>query len=129
MSIDVEYAIKKDIRNNPVVRQVDVQQKREFLTTSFLAGLIMAMGIFAAWQHFQIVTIGYDTQKLQEARAAEEALNRRLRLEVETLRAPQRIEDLALRKLHMTAPLPKDTLVVERATPTAPDQAIVAAVR
>jgi cell division protein FtsL len=129
MSIDVEYAIKKDIRNNPVVRQVDAQQKREFLTTSFLAGLIMAMGIFAAWQHLQIVTTGYDTQKLQEARAAEEALNRRLRLEVETLRAPQRIEDLALRKLHMTAPLPKDTLVVERATPTAPDQAIVAAVR
>jgi cell division protein FtsL len=129
MSIDVEYAIKKNIRNNPVVRQVDVQQKREFLTTSFLAGLIMAMGIFAAWQHFQIVTIGYDTQKLQEARAAEEALNRRLRLEVETLRAPQRIEDLALRKLHMTTPLPKDTLVVERATPTAPDQAIVAAAR
>jgi len=129
MSIDVEYAIKKDVRNNPIVRQVDTHQKREFLTTSILAGLIMAMGIFAAWQHFQIVTTGYDTQKLQEARAAEETLNRRLRLEVETLRAPQRIEELALRKLHMTAPLAKDTLVVERATPTAPDQAIVAAVR
>ena len=31
MSIDVEYAIKKDIRNNPVVREVDTRQKREFL--------------------------------------------------------------------------------------------------
>src|SRR5262245_24082389 len=103
MSIDVEYAIRKDIRNNPIVREVDTQQKREFLTTSILAGLIMVMGIFAAWQHFQIVKTGYDTQKLQETRAAEETLNRRLRLEVETLRAPQRIEELALRKLHMTA--------------------------
>ena len=30
MSIDLEYAIKKDIRNNPVVREIDLQQKREF---------------------------------------------------------------------------------------------------
>ena len=29
MKIDVEYAIKKDVRNNPVVRGVDVQQRRE----------------------------------------------------------------------------------------------------
>ena len=30
MNIDLEYAIKKDIRNNPVVREIDTQQKREF---------------------------------------------------------------------------------------------------
>jgi cell division protein FtsL len=129
MSIDVEYAIKKDIRNNPVVREVDAQQKREFLSTSCLVGLIVAMGVFAVWQHLQIVTNGYKFQELVQTRAIEEALNRRLRLEVETLRSPQRIEHIALQDLHMQVPLSKDTLVVERATSTAPDQAIVAAIR
>ena len=86
MSIDVEYAIKKDIRNNPVVREVDAQQKREFLRATCLAILIVTMGLFAAWQHFRIVQTGYEVQKLQQQRAAEEALNRKLRLEVETLR-------------------------------------------
>lgn len=129
MSIDVEYAIKKDIRNNPVVREVDVQQKRDFRRTTFLAVLVVSTGLFAAWQHFQILQIGYDVQKLQQERAVEEALNRKLRLEVETLRAPQRLERIATHELHMVAPLSKDTLVVERASPGSPDQAIVASAR
>ncbi len=129
MSIDVEYAIKKDIRNNPVVREVDVQQKRDFLRTTCIALLIVAMGLFAAWQHFKILQNGYEVQKLQQARAAEESVNRKLRLEVEMLRAPQRIERIALHDLRMVSPVSKDTLVIERATPSAPDQAVVAAAR
>jgi cell division protein FtsL len=129
MSIDVEYAIKKDIRNNPVVREIDAQQKRDFLRTACLAVLIVMMGLFAAWQHFKIVQNGYEVQKLEQARAAEDALNRKLRLEVETLRSPQRIERIALQDLHMVAPAPKDTLVIERAAPSAPDQAVVASAR
>jgi cell division protein FtsL len=129
MSIDVEYAIKKDIRNNPVVREIDGQQKREFLRATCLAALIVAMGLFAAWQHFRIVQIGYDLQKLEQARGSEEAFNRKLRLEVETLRSPQRLERIAIRDLHMIAPADRDTLVIERATASSPDRAIVAAAR
>lgn len=129
MSMDVEYAIKKDIRNNPVVREVDAQQKREFFRTAVLAMVIVTMGLFAAWQHFKILQNGYEVQKLEQMRAAEEALNRKLRLEVEMLRAPQQIERIALQELHMVAPTPKNTLVIERATPSAPDQAVVAAAR
>lgn len=126
MSIDVEYAIKKDVRNNPVVREVDVQQKREFLRTAYLAALIVALVLFSAWQHFQIIDTGYALQTLEAARAAEESANRQLRLEFETMRAPQRIEQIALQKLHMVAPTAKDTLIIERAKPAAASQAIVA---
>jgi cell division protein FtsL len=129
MSIDVEYAIKKDIRNNPVVREIDGQQKREFLRVTCLAMLVLAMGLFAAWQHFRIVQNGYEVQKLEQARAAEEALNRQLRLDVETLRSPQRIERIALHDLHMTPADAADTLVVERAITAAPDHAIMAQAR
>jgi cell division protein FtsL len=129
MSIDVEYAIKKDIRNNPVVREVDAQHKREFLRTTLLAGLIVSMGLFAAWQHFRIVQNGYDLQKLREDHAVEEALNRQLLLQVETLRAPQRIERIAIDELHMVPPAAKDTMVIERARPASPDRTVIAEAR
>ena len=129
MSIDIEYAIKKDIRNNPVVREVDLQHKRELLRTSFVTVLIVSMGLFASWQHFKIVQNGYEAQNLERARAAEEVLNRKLRLEVEMLRSPQRIERIALRDLHLVLPKATDTLVIERATPSAPDRAVVAEAR
>ena len=129
MSIDVEYAIKKDIRNNPVVREVDADQKREFLRTAGTALVIVMMGLFAAWQHFKIVQNGYEVQKLQQARSAEEALNRKLRLEVERLRNPQLLERYAIGTLHMIPPGPKDTLVIERASSSSPDHAVVASAR
>ena len=129
MSIDIEYAIKKDIRNNPIVREVDTQQKRELLRTACLVGLVVAGVLFSAWQHFEIVRAGYDMQKLEQARADEEKANRKLRLQVEALRAPQRIEQIAIDELQMAAPAPRDTLVIERAAPAAPDGAVVAAAR
>ena len=129
MSIDVEYAIKKDIRNNPVVREIDAQQKRDFLRTIGVALMIVATGLFAAWQHFNIVQRRYEIQRVEQTRAVEEALNRKLRLEVERLRSPQNIERLALRELHMVAPTPKDTLVIERARGDAPERAMMARAR
>ena len=84
------------------------------------------MALFAAWQHFQIMRHGYEIEQAQHARAQEEAINRRLRLLVETLRAPQRIEDIATTQLHMVVPGAGSTLVVERVAPAAADKAIVA---
>jgi len=126
MSVDIEYAIKKDIRNNPVVREVDADQKREFRRTVGLAALIVALLLFSAVQHLRIVKAGYTIQTLEQQRAVEESANRHLRLEVETLRTPQRIERIAIDELHMVAPSAKDTLIIERAKPVSPDKAVVA---
>ena len=129
MSIDLEYAIKKDIRNNPVVREIDVEQKRQFRQTLLLAGLIVAMLLFSAWQHFRIISGGYRLEDLRAQQTAEESLNRKLRLELETLRRPQELEERAARVLRMQLPTEKNTLVIERVRPAIPDKAIVAHAR
>ena len=85
MSIDVEYAIKKDVRNNPVVREVDVEQKRDFMRTTYLAALIVALLLFSAWQHFELLRHGYQIERMQQERAAEEDVNRHLRLFVDVI--------------------------------------------
>jgi hypothetical protein len=114
MNLDVEYAIKKDIRNNPVVREVDVQHKRQLMRTVGIACAVVAMLLFWAWVRFGIVESGYEVSALQTQLAVETARNRQLRLEVEMLRAPQLIERQATRDLKMVAPTPATTLVIER---------------
>lgn len=125
-SIDVEYAIKKDVRNNPIVREADARQRDEFIRTSVLGALIVGMTMFAAWQHFQIQSSGYRIEQVQHERAREEAINRRLRLMIETLRSPQRIEQIATTELHMIVPPAGSIIVFERVAPAAADKAIVA---
>jgi cell division protein FtsL len=129
MSIDVEYAIKKDIRNNPVVREIDRQQKRDFIRMISLVALIVGMLLFSAWQHFRIVFNGYEIERLRQELSAAEATNRKLKLEIETWRRPDLVESRASRELHMVQPSAKDTLVIERARAVSPAKAIVATAR
>jgi cell division protein FtsL len=129
MSIDVEYAIKKDIRNNPVIREIDLDQKRDFIRTAGIAALVVAMLLFSAWQQFKIVQHGYDVEDLRELIAVEEAEQRQLRLELETLRRPQEIERRAVRELGLVPPSPDDVVVIERVRPSSPAGAIIAEAR
>jgi len=83
--------------------------------------------LFWAWQQFELLRHGYRVEQMQQERAAEADVNRHLRLEVETLRSPERIERLALRRLHMVAPGPEDSSVIERVIETpAPPRSVVA---
>jgi len=124
--IDVEYAIKKDVRNNPIVREADSRQGHEFIRTFGVWGLILAMGLFAAWQHSQVILHGYEIEKVLQLKLAEESINRHLRLQIETLRSPERIERIATTELQMIGPPASGTLVLERVAPVSADKAIVA---
>jgi cell division protein FtsL len=87
----------------------------------------VAVLLFSAWQHFELLRHGYQLEDLQKALAAEADVNNHLRLEIESLRAPERIEAIAERRLHMRAPGDEDAIVLERTTaPSAPPKSVVA---
>ncbi len=115
-----EYAIKKDVRNNPIVREVDEVRQREMWKSVAIAGFLVLVLLFSAWQHFELLRHGYEIEEMQRQRAAEEETTRRLKLEIETLRSPQRIEALATEKLHLVAPTQDEAVVIERVQPTEP---------
>ena len=82
--------------------------------------------ILDAAEH-ELIRHGYDIQRLERERASEEEINRHLRLEIETLRSPNRIEDMAIKELKLVAPDRDKAIVIERVTPTEPpDKSIVA---
>lgn len=129
MSIDVEYAIKKDLRNNPIVRGVDEKQRRALARGLGIGVLVVGMLLFSAWQRYQMIDHGYRVEKLTKDIAEQEALNRHLRLEVETLRSPEMIESRAMRELQMAYPTPAETVLVERIPATTAPKAVVARAR
>lgn len=125
---DFEYAIKKDVRNNPIIREVDEARQRQFVRAVAIGGLLVAVLLFSAWQHFELVQHGYLMERLQVERAAEEEINRHLKLEIATLRAPRRIEDMATQQLRMVQPAATDVVIIERvASPAPPAKSMVAA--
>ena len=124
-----EYEIRKDFRNNQIVREVDERRLRDLWQSLGIGVVLVVVLLFSAWQHFELLRHGYRLEQMQRDRAAENDINRHLRLEMETLRAPQRIEKLATEKLGMVAPADGEAVVLERVIPEAPPARSVVASR
>jgi cell division protein FtsL len=94
---------------------------------SATAGVILVVILlYSAWQHFELIRYGYRISKIEQERADELKANRRLRLSIQTLSRPDRIEKLAT-KLRLAPPSKEDTVILERVVPgDAPAQSVVA---
>jgi hypothetical protein len=116
--MDFEYAIRKDIRNNPIVREVDEARQRQLWRSAGIGVVLVLVLLFSAWQHFEVLRHGMAMARVQQERAAE----------IQTLRSPERIERVATKQLHLVAPTRNQAIVIERVIPAAaPDKSIVAA--
>ena len=118
-----EYAIKKDVRNNPIVREMDEERQRELWKSVGVAGFLVVVLLFSAWQHFELLRHGYQAEEMQRQRATEEETGRRLRLEIDTLKSPRRIESIATEQLHLVTPSRDEAIVIERVLPADPPAA------
>ena len=96
MSIDVEYAIKKDIRNNPIVREVDHAAAARVPAHAVARGRARRRCCSSRrGSTSSCCSTATRSSAAAGARRRGETINRQLRLEIETLHAPQRIEKRA----------------------------------
>jgi cell division protein FtsL len=122
-----EYAIKKDVRNNPIVREVDEHRLREQWRSVAVGVLFVGVLLFSGWQRVELLQHGYRVEQMERERGDEEEINRHLRLEVETLKSPQRIEALAIKQLHLVTPEIGAAIIIERVIPAVPPPASIVA--
>lgn len=120
MAESFEYEIRKDVKNNQIVREVDEARHRELWRSVAIAAVCVFLVLGLAWQQFELLQHGYRLEEMQRERASEEERARQLRLEIETLSSPRRIEQLATTQLHLVAPTREDAIVIERVVPAAP---------
>ncbi len=90
--------------------------KRIKLSRLFLLALLMLFliggSLFYVWSRIQVIRLGYEiSSALKEEKVLTET-NKRLRLEIATLKSYARIEKFAAGELRMAKPKPKQVVVI-----------------
>jgi hypothetical protein len=110
-----------------IVLEVDRSRQGEYRRWIGIGGLVVLAALFNGWQRSVPVEHGYRLEEIHRSLTEEDALGRRLRLEIASLQTPSRIESLATNALHLVAPGRDNQIVIERIVPApAPPSSVVA---
>jgi cell division protein FtsL len=122
-----KYEVTPTVRNTAIIREPDKKQHKELRRWVGFGIVIVAVVLFAAWQNFELIQHGYRIEDLRKEHEIEKSKNQHLRLDIESLTSPKRVERIATEKLNLVVPSQDQVIVIERfevAPP--PDTAIVA---
>ena len=86
---------------------------RQILTAILLFVVFMGTSIGYVWSNFEYTQIGYNLSQLQQEELRLLEVNRKLKLELAMLRAPQNIEPKAVNELYMKPPTPDQIIVLK----------------
>ena len=111
---DFADLVSPQVRNAPIVHELDKARQREMRGALVLAVPLVAVVLFSVWQHFELLQYGYRIEQLRQEYSRQQELNRHLRLEIAALRSPARIERVATGQLRMVMPAGDDERVLER---------------
>jgi cell division protein FtsL len=82
------------------------------ILSSLLMLFFIGGSLFYVWSRIQVIQLGYEiSNAMKEERALTES-NKKLRLEIATLKSYTRIERLALEELRMAKPRPEQVIVI-----------------
>ena len=74
--------------------------------------LLIVSSLFFVWSRIQVIQLGYEiSNALKEGRALVET-NKKLRIEIATLKSYARIERIAVEELKMSKPKPDQVIVI-----------------
>ena len=122
--VATQFHTVKRIDNSRLVRNVEPERLRGFYRTAGLGTIIAACLMMYIYQHFRCIDLSFQLEDLKSKQTQSLALNSELRLEIEGLRDPRRIDVIARRMLGLTQPMPTQVQEYD-----APSGAEVAAAR
>ena len=100
------------IKNSRVRSEKFQMTRRQVFLIIFMLFLFMGSGIGYVWSNFERTQIGYDLSKLKKEEMALREINRKLRLELATLKSPQYLETIATKKLGLRQPTLEQIIVL-----------------
>jgi cell division protein FtsL len=83
------------------------------LLTLLVAGVFIGCALFSVWAHHQVISLGYEISKGNQEEHELLQMNKKLRLDLASLKSPTRIQGTAMRDLGFTNPQ-KDQLIIVR---------------
>jgi cell division protein FtsL len=122
--VATQFHTVKRIDNSRLVRNVEPVRLRSYYRTAGLGAIVAACLMMYIYQHFRCIDLSFQLEDLKAKQTQSMALNSELRLEIEGLRDPRRIDVIARRQLGLTQPMPTQVQEYD-----APSGAEVAAAR
>ena len=122
--VATQFHTVKRIDNSRLVRNVEPVRLRSYYRTAGLGAIVAAFLMMYIYQHFRCIDLSFQLEDLKSKQSQSIALNSELRLEIEGLRDPRRIDVIARRQLGLTQPMPTQVQEYD-----APSGAEVAAAR
>jgi cell division protein FtsL len=107
----IDWADGIETRNYGIKSEIDAHMLSELVRTMAFLALVAGALLFYSWVRSQLVETGYKTQKLFNTEETLLRTERKLILEEETLRDPERIDLIARNDLGMT-PLRPNQLII-----------------
>lgn len=100
----VEFHTVKRIDNSRLVRHVEPVKMRNLYKTAALGAVVAVCCMLYIYQHFRCIDLSFQLEDLRGKQEQSLGLNGALKLEIATLRDPQRIDLLARHQLGLTEP-------------------------
>ncbi|OGQ27016.1 MAG: hypothetical protein A3F89_05140 [Deltaproteobacteria bacterium RIFCSPLOWO2_12_FULL_50_11] len=101
------------IQRQGKVGHVNIIRKKTLKKVFVFAFLVLILGLFSVWSRIAIIETGYrihqETNSNRQLRTESDSL----KLEVATLRSPQRLEKMSKEKLQLHKPLEKQVIFVK----------------
>lgn len=99
------------LRRQPVERLTSRQRRQIFIRVLFLSLCLLGLALSHVWLRLQVVRLGYVLSTASRLKDQLEQENRELKVELATLTAPGRLEEMARLRLGLKEP-GKDQLVI-----------------
>lgn len=101
------------IYNLPLVKEKDTRRKRNMTKFLLLGLLVLMFFLFYLWFQMESLNYGYKINEQKKLQNELLEINKRLKLEKNSLQSPARIEKIAKEKLHMKEPAEHQVVIVD----------------
>ena len=106
MAAMTEFRTVKRIDNSRHVRRVEPVKLKNFYKTAGLGAGIALCCMLYIFQHFKCIDASFQLEELKQKQTQAAQLNSALKLNIASLRRPDRIDQIAKSRLGLTQPLP-----------------------
>ena len=105
---------RRNTRKKPVPKRCARSgNSREILVSLLMTVVIIFCSLLCAWSHIRVVNIGYEISQANKERKQLLQLNKKLKLEIATLKSLHHVEGIAKRDLRLRSPEKHQLVIIK----------------
>ena len=112
MGIPLNGSMERTLRVKGISKPTFLFRKSHLLLFTVILLLLIGASLFCVWSRIQVIQYGYEISDMLRGGRELAEMNKKLRLQIATLKSYTRIEKIALEDLKMVKPKPDEVIVI-----------------